>query len=266
MTDDVRCYRNAAERRAWILSRLQEIGFMSIAELMRELGVSHMTVRRDLHLLEACGHVRAVHSAGVGLVPSAQRRWIFPRDGSPDGRRRVARCAVRLINDDDVIAVDAGGTAYEVIRALPKTFCGTIITHSMPVMQEVTEQRMVERLASPELVVLGGDLLPTGHALAGPATLEAIARLRARIFFLSAAVDERGIYAHSAAEAGIQQGLIDIADEVVLLAPREAFSGSAPVRIGSLDCLTAAVMDGPPPQEVVAAFDRADVKLHVELG
>jgi DeoR family transcriptional regulator of aga operon len=239
---------------------------MSIAELMRDLGVSHMTVRRDLHLLEACGHVRAVHSAGVGLVPSGQRRWIFPRDGSPDGRRRVARCAARLVSDDDVIAVDAGATAYELIRALPETFSGTIITHSIPVMQEVAEQRAVERLAPPELVALGGDLLPTGQALAGPATLQAIARLRAHIFFLSAAVDERGLYSHSAAEASIQQGLIDIADKVVLLAPRDAFSGSAPVRIGSLDRLTAAVMDGPPPQKVVAAFDRSGVKLHGELG
>jgi DeoR/GlpR family transcriptional regulator of sugar metabolism len=266
MSDNVRRYRDAHERRAWILSQLQENGFMSIAELMRDLGVSHMTVRRDLRLLQACGHVRAVHSAGVGLVPAAQRRWIFPRDGSPDGRRHVAQCAVRLIGDDDVIAVDAGATAYELIRALPESFCGTIITHSIPVMQELAEQRMVERLAPPELVVLGGDLLPTGHALAGPATLEAIARLRAGLLFLSAAVDERGLYAHSAAEASIQQALIDIADEVVLLAPRESFCGSAPVRIGALDCLTAAVLDGLPPQEVVAAFDRAGVKLHVETG
>jgi DeoR/GlpR family transcriptional regulator of sugar metabolism len=266
MTDNVWRYRDAGERRAWILSRLREIGFMSITDLTRELGVSQMTVRRDLHLLEACGHVRAMHSAGVGLVPRAQRRWTFPRDGSPDGRRRVARSAVRLINDNDVIAVDAGATAYELIRALPETYCGTIITHSMPVMQEVAERRVAERVAPPELVALGGDLLPTGHALAGPATLEAIARLRAHIFFLSAAVDERGIYAHSAAEASIQQGLIDIADEVVLLAPRESFSGSAPVRIGSLDRLTSAVMDRPPPDDVVAAFDRAGVKLHVDLA
>jgi hypothetical protein len=41
-----------AERRSWILTKLRSLGFLSIADLARELGVSPMTVRRDLHTLE----------------------------------------------------------------------------------------------------------------------------------------------------------------------------------------------------------------------
>ena len=56
-----------AQRRAWVLARLREVGVLSVADLARELGVSHMTVRRDLQRLETTGQVRTVHG-GVGLA------------------------------------------------------------------------------------------------------------------------------------------------------------------------------------------------------
>ena len=56
-----------AQRRARVLARLREVGVLSVADLARELGVSHMTVRRDLLRLETTGQVRTVHG-GVGLA------------------------------------------------------------------------------------------------------------------------------------------------------------------------------------------------------
>ena len=50
-----------------MLARLREVGVLSVADLARELGVSHMTVRRDLQRLETTGQVRTVHG-GVGLA------------------------------------------------------------------------------------------------------------------------------------------------------------------------------------------------------
>jgi DeoR/GlpR family transcriptional regulator of sugar metabolism len=56
-----------AQRRAQVLARLQQVGVVSVTDLARELGVSPMTVRRDLHRLETGGLVRTVHG-GVGLA------------------------------------------------------------------------------------------------------------------------------------------------------------------------------------------------------
>jgi DeoR/GlpR family transcriptional regulator of sugar metabolism len=253
-------YQSAPDRRAWIVSRLREVGFLSITDLTRELGVSHMTVRRDLHLLEAGGHVRTVHG-GVSLTPDALRGPVFPADGDSAARRGVAQRAALLVGDDDAIAVDAGAAGYELARALPPTFRGSVITHSMPVMQLVAE-----RPAPPRLVALGGELLPARQALVGPATLDAIPRLRARTFFLAApAADARGLYAPSVSEASVERSLMDIADEVVLLAPHTVFTGSAPALVGPLERLTAAITDRPPPREVAAALARAGVALHVHV-
>jgi len=128
-------------------------------------------------------------------------------------------------------------------------------------------QLLAERAAAPDgprLVALGGELIGSRQALVGPTTLDAIAGLRARTFFLdAAAVDVRGTYACSPAEARVARGLAGIADEVVLLAPAGAFTASAPALIATLDGLTAVVTDVPPPAALAAALDRAGVALHI---
>ena len=130
----------------------------------------------------------------------------------------MARRAAELVNARDSVALDAGPAAYELARALLDDFTGSVITHSMPVMQLLAERATDS--AGPRLVALGGELTGNRQAFVGPTTLDVIAGLRARTFFLdAAAVDVRGTYACSTAEARVERGLTEIADEVVLLAP-----------------------------------------------
>ena len=244
-------------RRAHVLARLHEVSVLSVTDLARELGVSPMTVRRDLHRLEADGQVRTVHG-GVGLAGSTQG------DGGreAEGHRRVARRAVQLVGPEDVIVVDGGPSAHELARMLPDCFRGSVITHSMSVMQVLAERAGLPD--GPRLVALGGELVHARQVLVGPSTLEAAAALRARTFFLDpSAVDVRGTYAGSTAEAGVARGLAGIADDVVLLATRESFAGSAPALVTRLDRLATVVADGRPPGDVCAALAAADVDLVV---
>lgn len=246
-------------RRARVLARLREVGVLSVSDLAHELDVSPMTIRRDLQRLEAAGQVRTVHGgagpAAVGRLADAGAR------SSREGRRRVARCAAQLVSSDDTVALDAGPTAHELARVLPDRFVGSVITHSMPVMQLLAARAA---RPGPRLVVLGGELSSARQALVGPTTLDAIAGLRARIFFLdAAAVDVRGTYARTPAEARVENGLVDIADEVVLLATREELTCSAPALVTRLERLTAVVTDAPPPAALAAALHHADVAVHV---
>jgi DeoR/GlpR family transcriptional regulator of sugar metabolism len=250
-----------AERRARVLARLHEVGVLSVTDLARELGVSHMTVRRDLHRLETTGQVRTVHG-GVGL-PAVGHDSAGPRSDRDRARmRRVACRAAQLLAPGDTVALDAGASAYELGRALPDSFVGSVITHSMPVMQLLAER--AERSRAPRLVALGGELATARQALVGPTTLEALRGLRARTFFLdAAAVDVRGTYACSPAEAQVARGLMDIADEVVLLAVEASFLGSAPAVVAGLDRLTAVVTDAPPPAALGVALERAGVAVYM---
>jgi DeoR/GlpR family transcriptional regulator of sugar metabolism len=261
VTDFLARSETGAQRRAWVLARLREVGVLSVADLARELGVSHMTVRRDLQRLETTGQVRTVHG-GVGLAVGDPRLAMSGMSRNRAGPRRVARRAAELVNGHDSVALDAGPAAYELARALLDDFTGSVITHSMPVMQLLAERGA--DTTGPRLVALGGELTGSRQALVGPTTLDVIAGLRARTFFLdAAAVDVRGTYACSTAEARVARGLTEIADEVVLLAPAAAFAGSAPALVTRLDRLTAVVTDESPPAPVVAVLEGAGVALHV---
>lgn len=256
MTDATLRYEAAAERRARILSALRLAGFVSIADLARDLRVSQMTIRRDLHALEDRGHVRVVHG-GASLAPGALRGSAFP-DAHARSQERVARRAAGLVGASDTIAIDAGATAFALARALPEDFGGCVITHSMPVLQ-----LLAERTGGVRMVALGGELLADRGAFVGPTTEAAVAQLRARIFFFSPfAVDVRGTYARSPAEASVQRSLMGIADEVVLVGTHEAFTRSAPARVAPLDRLTGVVAEPWLPPEMAGALKRAGVTLH----
>jgi DeoR/GlpR family transcriptional regulator of sugar metabolism len=258
MTDpDVR-NEGAPERRTWIMSTLRSAGFLAITDIARALEVSTMTVRRDLHALEAAGEVRLVHG-GATLGPAEQHSRAFPDDGKSVARERIASRGMAMIGPSDTIVVDAGPTAYALAMELSESFRGSVITHSVPVLHLLDE-----RLAFVRTVALGGELLADRHAFVGPTTEAAVGQLRARTFFFSpAAVDARGTYARSPAEASVQRKLIDIADQVVLVATHEVFVDSAPGCIAGLEQVSTLITDRPVPRAVAAALHRAHVVAHV---
>ncbi len=248
--------RGAAGRRAWILSTLCAVGFLSVADLARQLGVSQMTIRRDLHSLEATGRVRLVHG-GASLAPRELRR-AFPEGEHSEDQERVARHAAGLVGSRDTVAVDAGPMGVAIARALPASFTGCVITHSMPALAFLTRER------AGRVVALGGEFLAARSAFVGPTTEAAVAQLRVRTFYVSPpAVDSRGLYAQSPAEASVQRRLMDIADEVVLVSTHDTFETSAPALVGGLDRVTAMVCDGWPPAGLASALQRMGVVARV---
>jgi DeoR/GlpR family transcriptional regulator of sugar metabolism len=254
---DLRC-DGALERRAHILGQLRRLGFLSVADLARDLRVSAMTVRRDLHLLEAGGDVRLVHG-GATLSAAALHGSVHVADPL-SAATRIAALAVASIGPTDTVALDAGPTAFALARCLPVSFEGSVITHSMPVLQLLAECRPDVRV-----VALGGELSPGRRAFVGPCAETALARLRARTFFLDpVAVDAGGVHADSPGEAGVQRGMMAIADDVVVLAPGNVLAASAPVPVAPLDRLARVLTDRPVPPGVAAALRRAGVAVRVE--
>jgi DeoR family transcriptional regulator of aga operon len=186
-------------------------------------------------------------------------RTALPDYAPSAGRARVAEHAVRLVESTDTVAIDAGPTAYAVATALPREFAGSVITHSMPVMQLLADEA-----TEAHLVALGGELLAERCALVGPTTEAALAGLRARTVFLSPhSVDGRGLYACSPAEASVERRLTDIADQVVMVATAEAFSSSAPALVGPLRRLSRLITDKAPPPDVRAALVSEAVPVEV---
>lgn len=256
MSDGLR-YDAAPARREAIRSRVHERGFCTVAELAGYLDVSEMTVRRDVRRLDELGELRVVHG-GVSLPRETVAAAGFDArlHANAAAKRRVAETAARLVADGDTIAVDAGTTAHALVTALPASFAGCVVTHSVPVMQTLLGRPRVR------CVGLGGDLYAPSRAFIGPATVEAAAGRRVRWCFLAAAaVDERGCYGVADLERPTKHALMETADRSVLVVDAEKFRHVAPVRFAPLDRFHAVVTDAAPPEPVRAALATAGVRL-----
>jgi DeoR/GlpR family transcriptional regulator of sugar metabolism len=237
---------------------LRAEGFLSIADLTQKLGVSHMTIRRDLQHLERTGQVR-VRYGGVSLsLPALHEsgRWVS-RDAAEE--MHIGRCAAALVREADTIAIDAGSLGYEVARALPAEFHGTVVSHSIPVIQ-----LLMSRPRPPRVVGLGGEVMARTSAFVGASTVEAVERVRVRMLFLAPdALDDRAAYAHFDAAASVQRALLNVADQRVVVARHNCFTDSAPLLLGVLDRLDTLVTDERPPNKMERALRGAGVHVLV---
>lgn len=251
-------YRNASERRESIVLALRREGFLSIADLTHGLGVSHMTIRRDLQRLEHTGEVRMVHGGASLSLPGMHDAGIWVSSDAAD-EARIGKCAATLVNETDTIAIDAGRLGYEVARALPEQFRGTVFTHSIPVIQ-----LLMSRSRPPRVVGLGGEVSTDICAFVGASTVAAIDSARVGTVFLAAdALDERGAYARSDAESSVKRALLRIAGRTVVVARRDCFTDSAPLLLGVVGLVDTLVTDQQPPSKVGRALRHAGVRVLV---
>ena len=107
------------ERHQQILALVSERGVVSIAELTERLGVSHMTIRRDLQKLEEQGAVQSVS----GGVQAPERVASEPSHQAKEGmfsRQKIAigRLAARQIPANSCIYLDAGTTTLALAALL----------------------------------------------------------------------------------------------------------------------------------------------------
>ena len=251
--------KSAAERRQDILDAVEVAGFVSVTELTQRLGVSDMTVRRDLRRLADRGAVRVVHGGVSSLRPQRHSSEFAGRaEENAEAKRAIGRAAALTLAPGSTVAVDAGTTTYAAIEALPDGFDGTLVTHSIPVMQ-LALTRGLRRV-----VGLGGELLVGSQAFVGPRTVEATKGLRVDTLLLgAAAVDDHGIYVSTDNERATKLALMEIAERIVLLVDASKFLAPAPVLLCGWDAVTEVVTEGPPPPAVAERLRSLGSQLHL---
>jgi DeoR/GlpR family transcriptional regulator of sugar metabolism len=173
----------ARERRRRISGLVTEEGRVSVAELADRFGVTDVSIRRDLMILEDEGSVRRVHGGAVpvrrlGSNPTFEQQARENRER----KARIGALAATLVRTGDVVVFDSGSTvaqvATHVAPALQRTSAITAVTNSLPVIREISGWD------GPHLVCLGGLYLPEHEAVVGPQTIADMRALSADVVFI----------------------------------------------------------------------------------
>lgn len=249
-------YRDAPARREAILKLLSNTGHLTVGEVAAHLTVSEMTARRDLKRLTEEGAVDGVRG-GIRMLASLSE-FDYRASAATAAKTSVGAIAAGMIGPEDVIAVDAGTTAYQVTEHLPEDFRGTIVTHSIPAID------LLSRQPGGRLIALGGELFRPSKALVGSITMGNAEGLRAATFFLGAAgVNKRGIYASADVERGVKHVLMEIADKVVLLIDHRKYVTTAPVLLCDWSRIDTLICDQEPPTGIARALKSARVQVTI---
>ncbi len=214
-------------RQGSILRRIQETGDVSVQELANDLGVSPSTIRRDLNLLSAEGHLRRVHGGGSLDSDKIDFREVLAR--SSPAKEKIANRAAELVEDGDVVLLDIGTTTAMLARALRGRKI-TVLTSSLAVLDELRTDPEVE------LVILGGVLRRSYHSLVGSLALASLANIRANISFLgcSGIREDTTVQDTTGIEVPVKQAILGTSAKIVLLADETKFPG-----VGIRDVCTA---------------------------
>ncbi|HEV3103831.1 MAG TPA: DeoR/GlpR family DNA-binding transcription regulator [Candidatus Dormibacteraeota bacterium] len=205
----------AVERRRLIAERVRSRGVISVAEMAEVLGTTEITLRRDLRAMAKDGllvrtHGGAMQPAGFGHEPSYSEK---ARQAAVE-KGAIARLALEMIRPGDSIVLGPGTTTLALARLLVQCPELTVVTNSLLVAQALMDAPRVE------VILTGGTLRRSIHALVGPATEESVRALRASQAFISGNgfTAGRGLSTPSPVVAATDRALAGASQHVVVLA------------------------------------------------
>ncbi|MEU7896476.1 DeoR/GlpR family DNA-binding transcription regulator [Nonomuraea sp. NPDC049152] len=171
----------APQRQQAILERVRRSGGVRVADLVRELGVSDMTIRRDLEALAERGLLEKVHGGATINGPGSTEEPGFAAKSMRQQPEKdaIARRAATLVHPGTAVALSAGTTTWTLAHHLVDVPDLTVITNSVPVADVFHRSPRADRT-----VVLTGGVRTPSDALVGPVAVAAIRRLHVDTLFL----------------------------------------------------------------------------------
>ncbi|WP_158674582.1 DeoR/GlpR family DNA-binding transcription regulator [Streptomyces hoynatensis] len=243
-------------RRDAILRMLGERERLDVAELTRRLGVSGMTIRRDLAELQQDGVLRRVHG---GAVRWERSPFETRRVTRAEEKRRIAERAALLVADGDSVAIDTGTTAHCVARALRGKRDLVVVTNSIHVAGEFQGGGQ----ESPAKVLLAGGVIAPEGCLVGALATDTIRRLHVGTLFLGCGglTPERGFAFFDIEEAEVRRAMLEIAERVVVVMDHTKFGRTETIAVARLDQVDVLITDAPPPPPYPDLCREAGVEL-----
>lgn len=243
-----------AERHQYILTLLQKEGKVHAVALSDALQVSVDTIRRDLQGLADAGKVLRVHGGALPASPAAAD-FVSRQSLSSAGKMAVARTAVSLLQNHQVIFMDGGTTTLLLAQHLPLTLQATVVTHSPPVALALIDHPGME------VVLVGGKLDKRTQVAVGVAAVETFRRIQADVCLLGICSlhVQAGITVPDLEESYVKQVMIAQAAEVVALASQDKLGTAAPYHIGPITELTHLVTETAVPETILTPYRAAGI-------
>src|SRR5690349_20467629 len=155
-----------AQRRERIQEYLTVHQIVRTADLMHLLETSEATVRRDLEWLEQKGILERTHGGAI-----LNQRVIFEQEYQqraqhfPEEKKRIGELAASLIEDGDIVFINSGTTATQVLQHIRRDLRITVFTNNVNAALELGDPGF-------HYYLTGGEFQSRSNSLAGRFALD----------------------------------------------------------------------------------------------
>jgi len=239
---------------------LMQNEFVALDDLCDRFRVSKITIRRDVAQLVSLGIAKKVYGGVIASPKQENLVSFFARsEFQTEEKRAIGRRAAAMVEEGDIIFVDAGSTTAAMVAFLDPMRRITLITHNLGVIHEVASKKGVR------LIVVGGEFLHETYSTVGIEAIEAIRKLNANKAFLGASGISlgKGITNSSSIEAEIKRAIIQVADRRILLADSHKFDRASLVTFCTFAEIDTLITDRPPPEAYAPVLAALEVEVVV---
>ncbi|MDE1175663.1 MAG: transcriptional repressor AgaR [Edaphobacter sp.] len=208
------------ERRQHILSLIERDGRVLVSELSDTLGISRITIRKDLDHLESKGLVQRTHGGALAPQGSALLDPSLKEKEQHQHREKqlIAAAAAKLVKEGQCVLLDSGSTTTAIARALREFSHLTVVTNAVNIAAELAGTDF-------DVILTGGSLRKNSFSLVGPLAEDVLREIRADILFLG--VDgfdpQVGLTTPNVLESRVNRAMVHSATRVVAVCDSTKF-------------------------------------------
>ena len=211
------------ERLNRISAEVVRNGEVGIDGLVKALGVSKMTIHRDLEELERRGVLRKVRNGATAKPTSAFESTVeFRKTVATIAKTALANAAFDMIKPGSAVLIDETTTLLPLVERLAEIEGLTVISNFQPILNSISNFDNVK------LISLGGEYVPQLDSFTGPICESTIFSLRATHYITSCtALDSSGVFQPYAQGASAKRAMMRISAQKILLVDNSKFERTA---------------------------------------
>ncbi|WP_206995036.1 DeoR/GlpR family DNA-binding transcription regulator [Trinickia mobilis] len=220
------------ERLRSLADALAKQNVMHLRDAATLLGVSEMTVRRDIAgNPERFTYLGGYIVSATDVPNSAGYSLEQEKDHFAQAKAQASAHAAKLIADNETIFIDCGTTLTTLARLIPADFHVTAVCYSLNIAE------ILRHMPNVRMILLGGVYVPSSDSFAGDESLAMLRRMGINKAFITAGGidDARGVTCWNFHEVGLKQAAMASAVERHLIVDASKFGVVKPVRFSQVD-------------------------------
>lgn len=246
------------ERRQHILALALQNGRVIVDDLSRDLGISRITIRKDLDHLQAKGLLLRTHGGALPPRPGALFDPSLKEKESKHSqeKQRISDAAATLVQEGQCVLLDSGTTTTAIAKVLKRFTQLTIITNAVNIAAELSATDF-------EVILTGGTLRRNSFSLVGPLAEEMLAEIHADILFLGVdGIDtEVGLTTPNIMESRVNRAMVKASTKTIAVCDSTKFGLRSLSKIVDITAVHHIITDVNLPRDSADAIRDLGIKL-----